>query len=212
MLITFLTNEDENRILGAANAEKVLFTPQLLTEEEKLQARENIGAVSAEEVAMSRQKTYQKIATITAQANADGSLQKHVIFSVDSNGNPFQLTDFIVKAYAGFVDGGKSTLYMNINGSPVIANGVIGSIATACRCFNIFFRQEDSGFKRVEYTESMISDSYYNPQAAIGGSRLIPPMSAIADAPITNIDLYTETGDTKAWIEGSTFELWGVRA
>lgn len=46
MAVTFLTNEDEKRILDEANAGKLLTAPQDLTEEEKAQARENIGAVS----------------------------------------------------------------------------------------------------------------------------------------------------------------------
>lgn len=212
MEVTFLTNEDESRIIDAANAEKVLFTPQLLTEKEKFQARENIGAISAEEVSLNSNKTYKKIATLTVAPNADGSLPKHVIFSADDSGNPFALTDFMIKAYAGFVDGNKSTLYMNVNGSGVIANGSVGSISSVCRSFNIFFRREGNGFKRVEYTTSMMSDGYYNSQAAIENSRLIPPTSTVATLPVTSVDLYTELGDTKAWVNGSTFELWGIDA
>ena len=212
MAVTFLTNEDETRILEETEAGKLLYTQQTLTDAQKAQARENIGAVSAQEVLLSGKKTYKQIATITVAPDADGSLPKHVIFSVDSNGNPFQLTDFMVKAYAGFVDGGKSSLYMNVNGSIVIANGAIGSIDVQCRHFSVFLRQEEGGFKRVEYTSSGKTDMLFNAQTMVDNSRLIPPMSTIADAPITSVDLYTETGDTKAWVEGSTFELWGVLA
>ncbi len=212
MKVTFLTNEDETRILSAATAESVLFTEQALTEEQKLQARENIGAICLADIPVSGSKTYEKIATVTVAPDADGNLPKHVIFSLDQAGKPFALTDFMVKAYAGFADGSKSTLYMNVNGSGVIANGVIGSISTACRSFQIFFRQEENGFKRVEHTSSMMSDGYYNAQSAIEQSRLISPVSAVAALPVTNVDLYTETGDTKAWTDGSTFELWGIRA
>ena len=63
MAVTFLTNEDEKRIL--------------------------------EEV-KSSEKVYEKIATITVAPAADGSLPQHVIFSADSEGNPFELTDFII--------------------------------------------------------------------------------------------------------------------
>lgn len=212
MAVTFLTNEDEQRIVTAATAESVLFSPQILTEKQKFEARENIGAISIADIPKRDNKIYEKITTIAVTAAADGSLPKHMIFSVDSNGNPFQLTDFIVKANAGFVDGNKSTLYMNVNGNSVITNGAVGSISSTYRSFHIFFRQEDSGFRRVEYTSSMMGDGNYNPQASIENSRLIPPMSAVAALPITNIDLFTEVGDTKAWVEGSTFELWGVRA
>ncbi len=212
MQVTFLTNEDEQRIVNAATAESVLFSPQLLTEKQKFYARENIGAISIGEIPNSDNKVYEKIATIAVTPAADGSLPKHVIFSVDENGKPFQLTDFMVKAYAGFAGGSKSTLYMNVNGNGVIANGTVGSISSSCRSFNIFFRQEAGGFKRVEYTSSMIADSHYNSQASIETSRLIPPMSTAAALPVTNVDLYPELGDAQAWVEGSTFELWGVRA
>ncbi len=212
MKVTFLTNEDEQRILAAATAETVLFTTQALTEKQKAQARENIGAISLRDLPQNSEKTYEKIATITVAPAADGSLPKHIVFSVDDNGRIFGLTDFMVKAYAGFVDGSKSTLYMAVNNTGVIANSAVGSVSTACRSFNIFYRREGDGFIRVEHTSSAGSDVIFNPQVNIENSRLIPPMSSVSGTPITSVDLYTETGDTKAWAEGSTFELWGIRA
>jgi hypothetical protein len=287
MGVTFLTNEDERRILDQTEAGKLLYTAQTLTDSQKAQARGNIDAAPAgygwgEQAAAGlpgndannavktglylagssaanvpenckmifmqavnggydfqtayctdgtvamrmhdhgeweswkpvyqNAKAYEKIATITVAPGEDGSLPKHVIFSSDSSGKSFALTDFMIKAYAGFADGSKSSLYMNVNGNGVITNGGIGSISSGCRGFNIFFRQEDKGFKRVEYTSSALSDGYYNAQTVIENSRLIPPISTMAVLPVTDVDLYTETGDTKAWVEGSTFELWGIRA
>lgn len=178
MGVTFLTNEDEQRIIQAAGASE---------------------------------KTYEKIATITVTADK-GELPKYVIFMEDSNGDSFSLTEFMIKANAGFVAGNKSTLYMTVNGSGVITNGAVGSISSTLRCFHIYFRKESNGFKRVEYTASMMGDTYYNAQASIENSRLIPPTATVAAQPVTSIALYTEIGDTKAWVEGSTFELWGIRA
>ncbi len=212
MKVTFLTNEDERRLVEAAQAESVLFTTQVLTEKEKYQARDNIGAVSLNEIYANANKPYVKIATITAVPAADGSLPKHMVFSVDASGNPFRLTDFMVKARAGFVDENKSTLYMDVNNTSVIANGTVGSISSICRNFNIFYRRADHGFRRAEYTVSAASDTYFSAQARIDASWVIPPMLPIATQMVERIDLYTELGDTKAWVEGSTFELWGVRA
>ncbi|MBQ6996883.1 MAG: hypothetical protein IJO72_02550 [Oscillospiraceae bacterium] len=212
MKVTFLTNEDETRILSAATAESVLFTEQALTETQKSQARANIGAISLADIPESGNKTYEKIATITAAPAEDGSLPRYMVFSVDDAGNSFALTDFMVKAYAGFADGNKSTLYMTVNNQAVITNGTVGSISAACRYFNIFYRQEENGFRRVEYTGSAASDAYFNAQCAIDVSRVIPPMSSISSQPVSTISLYTDLGDTKAWVEGSTFELWGIRA
>ena len=50
MEVTFLTNEDESRIVAAAKAESVLVTAQSLSETQKARARENIGAVSLADI------------------------------------------------------------------------------------------------------------------------------------------------------------------
>lgn len=212
MAVTFLTNEDEQRIVTAATAESVLFSPQILTEKQKFYARENIGAVGIADISGNANKNYEKIATITVTPDASGNLPQHVIFTADSEGNPFELRDFLIHAYAGFVDGSQSTLYMDVNRDSVIVNGAVGSIESLCRSFNIFFRLEDAGFKRVEYTSCVGSDTAFNAQAIIQQSRLIPPTFRIAEPPVTKIDLFTSTGKDKQWVEGSTFELWGVRA
>ena len=179
MAVTFLTNEDEVRILKAMKK---------------------------------AQKKYAYIATITVAPDAEGNLPQHVVFSADKNGKAFSLTDFFIKAYASFVDGNNSTLYMNVNNNGVIANGTVESMSTVCRCFGIMYRTEQDGYKRVEYTASASSDSYYNPQLAVSKSRLIPPMAAACAQEVNTIDLFTLLGNSKAWSEGSTFELWGVYA
>jgi hypothetical protein len=159
------------------------------------------------------EKEYELINTITVAADEDGSLPQHVIFSADSEGNAFELTDFIIKAYAGFVDGSKSTLYMKLNGTgrSVLNNGSINSISSSLRGFSIYFQADNTGCKRIEYTASGSGDILYNPALTIQESRLIPPMSDLAYPQITKIDLYTLVGDNKAWVEGSTFTLYGVR-
>lgn len=176
-------------------------------------ARNNINAASVDDVnnisnRIPKAKTYEHIATI---ALGEDDSKGKVTFNIDSNSNPFELTDFIIKATAGFVDGNTSTLYMNVDGAPVIVNGAIPSIDTNLRSFNIFFRQEADECRRVEYTASMTGDNIYNAQTAIAGSRLIPQMSGVGEPPITRIELFTMTGTTKEWVVGSTFELWGVR-
>lgn len=187
---------------------------QYLTEEQKAQARDNIGAISANEIPQSEEKVYEKIATITVTPDADGSLPQYVTFTADSNGNPFELTDFIVQARAGFVDGNKSGLYMSVNNNKlVIGNSAVTGISTALRSFTIFYRLESDGSVRAEHTVSGSSATFYNPANAINESRVILPavMTGFMVPTVTKIDLYTLVGDTKAWVEGSTFELWGVR-
>ena len=155
-----------------------------------------------------RKKVYELISSVTLE---EGDPKGRVTFMEDSNGNPFELTDFIIQANAGFVDGSQSTLYMNVNGGGVIVNGAIPSIGTTLRGFNIYFRQEADGFKRVEYTASMIGTNIYNAQSAIANSRLSPPMVTFVDPAITKIEIFTSTGTTKEWVVGSTFTLYGVR-
>jgi len=201
-------------INGSGQSKCVLYTQQDLTEAQKEQARDNIGAISANEIPLSKEKVYEHIATITVTPDTDGNLPQYVIFSADSDGNPFELTDFIVQARAGFADGNKSGLYMTVNNNKlVIGNSTVSGISTTPRSFTIFCRLENDGSVRVEHTVSGSSTSFYNPANAINESRVIAPavMTGYAVATITKINLYTLTGDTKAWVEGSTFELWGVR-
>lgn len=251
---TFLTNEDERRILEDAKAGAVLYTQQDLTEEQKAHARDNIGAASKNEIVKTAvlyesqnltpeqettarlninaanlddlqdlvnrfdeaekriptAKTYELIATTTVE---EDDPKDSVTFNIDSNGNPFELTDFIIKATAAFVDGNKSTLYMNVNKELIINNGAIGSIGTTPRTFQIFFRSENDGCKRIEFTNSMMNEVHYNPQRIIADSRLVPPMAGLNIDPVTAIKLYTllPSDGAKEWVVGSTFELWGVR-
>lgn len=154
-------------------------------------------------------KVYELISSVTLE---EDDLKGRVTFIEDGNGNPFELTDFIIKVNAGFVDGTQSTLYMNVNGNAVIVNGSVPSISTGLRGFNIYFREEPDGFKRVEYTNSMIGTNIYNAQANIARTQLIPPMAGVANLPITSIALFLGNGATNEFVVGSTFELWGVRA
>ena len=158
----------------------------------------------------SEPKVYEHIATITVVDDGDGPMPQHVVFSSNED-NPFELTDFMVKCNAGFVDGNKSTLYIAVNDATVLSNGAITSISNSLRCFFVYYRVESDGFKRVEYTSSGLSANDFNPACGIGGTRLIPSFITTGNPPITKIDLYTNTGDNHAWVEGSTFELWGVR-
>lgn len=161
-----------------------------------------------------QKKTYELIATITVAPDADGNLPQHVIFSADSNGEAFALSDFIIKAKAGFVDGSKSTLYMAVNnGNSVFANSAIPGMTAVAERFSVFFRSQEDGCILAAHTNISYSNSLYDPASNIVATRIIAPfnMSNFYGLPVKKVDLYTSLGDTKAWVEGSTFELWGVR-
>lgn len=207
--------DDAIRYLEEEVNKSVRFTQQELSEEDQASARQNIGAVDSQYVneifkQSQKPKIYERIATITVEENSQKSM---VVFNADSSGNPLELTDFIIRANAGFADGSGSTLCMAIDGADVIANGKIPSISNTPRSFNIFFRNEFDGCRRAEYTASTASNgSAYNAQAPIAETRIIPQISGVGEPPISRIELYTRTGATQEWVVGSTFELWGVKA
>ena len=165
----YLTEEQQTQArgnIGAASKNEivktaVLYESQNLTQEQETTARLNINAADLDDLQdlknrfaeaekrIPTAKTYELIATTTVE---EDDPKGRVTFAIDGDGNPFELTDFIIQANAGFVDGNQSTLYMNVNGGGVIVNGAIPSIGTTLRGFNIYFRQEADGFKRVEYT------------------------------------------------------------
>ena len=225
-----LTPEQQTRArgnIGAASKNEivktaVLYESQNLTPEQETTARLNINAADLDDLQdlvnrfdeaekrIPTAKTYELIATTTVE---EDDPKGSVTFNVDSNGNPFELTDFIIQATAAFVDGNKSTLYMNVNKGAIINNGSISSLGNIPRTFQIFFRSENDGCKRVEFTGSMSNNVYFNPHWTLGGSRLVAPIAGYNLDPITEIKLFTllPSDGAKEWVVGSTFELWGVR-
>ena len=66
----------------------------------------------------------------------------------------------------------------------------------------------------IETTSSISGKDFSNPQTTIGRTIMYPPnpySTDIVEMSINKIGLYTLIGDYKTWVEGSTFELWGVR-
>lgn len=162
------------------------------------------------------EKVYEHIATMTVVDDGVGPMPQHVIFSTDSAGQPFELTDFIVYCRAGFVDGGKSTLYIDITpvgeskSVNVMQNIAVGSMSSSLRNFNVYFTKYDNGYHDIKVTDSVGADSKFNSGATTSRILTIPP-NVLSGEPISAVDLWTWTGTNMAWVEGSTFELWGVR-
>ncbi len=157
-------------------------------------------------------KVYEHIATITVTPDEDGSLPQYVTFSADSEGNAFELTDFYVHAHAGQTDGATSTLYMSVNGNTVLGNASVGFQSASLRSSTVAFRHDESdGFLTILATESMLANGVWNSQSNVKKQVAIPPSDAEPFSPVTKVGLYTLLGTNKTWVEGSTFELWGVR-
>ena len=156
-------------------------------------------------------KNWEHIATITVAPNENGELPQKVIFEVDSDGNPFELTDFYIFMYAGFTDA-DSTLYVQVNNESVIAN-CSNVKHTTLRYNSLHYRQMPDGYIAVSVTQSAAGPAKYNAQSPIGYNNLISPVFE-RYSNFTNVQkilLYTSLGTNKTWLEGSTFELYGVR-
>ena len=151
---------------------------------------------------------YELINTITVTPDTDGSLPQYVYITEDSEGNPFELTDFYIKAYAGFTDGNKSTYYVQVNDNNIMMNAPIfndtlrGSITT--------FRHLPDGFIQVTATDD-VAQKTWDANSFVSRDLMVIPDVAKKFYPATKITLYTLLGTNKTWLEGSKFELWGVR-
>ncbi len=157
-----------------------------------------------------KQKVYEEIATITVEADTDGSLPQYVIFSADSEGNAFELTDFYIEAHATFTDGASGTLFVDINDAAVTGNISSMSLNTTLRRFAIYFGEENSGCASLRVMSST-SGTLPNSQTAMCRQNILPPTYVDYVLPAKKIELYTATGTSKTWMAGSAFTLYGVR-
>lgn len=157
--------------------------------------------------------TWELINTITVSPDADGSLPTNIIFSKDADGNDFELSSFYVNILGGFTDGTKSTLYAYVNGVSVASNATVSFVANDLRKAIVHYRQREDGFIECTVGASIgkASDTYWSAQSGISKSVLISPNDTEKYKTVTSVKLNTMLGDTKTWIAGSKFELYGVR-
>lgn len=158
------------------------------------------------------EKEYELINTITVTPDTDGTLPQHIVFSTDSEGNPFELTDFYVHMYAGFVDGSKSGLYVYVNRDVgIFGNVQVGFDANKHRGCIVYSNRLNNGFLQFGVTSSSYNDETWNFQMGATKTMPIPPANAAGLMPVYKVDLMTWTGDVQAWTEGSILRLYGVR-
>ncbi len=192
--------------------EGIVGNTQTLTDTEKADACEWLGAATKEDVANAvAPPTWELINTVTVVPDTDGSLPQYVNITEDSDGNPFELKEFCVIIYGGQTDGGTSTLYVSDNNGMLGANMNVQFSSQQLRSI-VFIKQNlPNGIISVSAGMSMGSTNPDNPQANTEFTRHIPPNKTVNYAPSTKVSLYALLGNNKTWIEGSTFELWGVR-
>lgn len=171
-------------------------------------------------ITLGKAKTFEKIATMTVSPDADGSLPREIIFSLDSEGNSFKLTDFYVKCNFGLSGGTEQTLWIVVNdGTILMANfKLLGKIsATTLRPW--YFRYVSYGENMGGVTEAPEGVETYYPNGSYYKTLITScPFDHVAFTHPYHISTikkikfgcYTMPYDG-TFIDGSTFELWGVR-
>ena len=155
------------------------------------------------------EKVYELVNTITVTPDTDGTLPSSVIFSLDGNGEAFNLSDFYVTAFLGI--SASSNLRLYINGAGVWGNQKPGSIGTSLRKWELAYNNLGN-VGLVYAAASTLAQNAGYPHTNLGDSLLVPvlPNSSGNFSDITKIELGVMASDV-TFIEGSTFKLWGVR-
>ena len=162
-------------------------------------------------------KNYEKIATITVAPDTDGKLPTSVIFSADTGGKAFELTEFYIRGLIGATDGSSAKANINVNGKAVFGSYTFGSTLKADALRGWYMQWinlgENNGALCIAPAGTMSSTklptlSNVNFQSLSGG--LILP-SFEGYVPISKVEIVLSAGTSKTWTEGSIFELWGVR-
>ena len=195
---------------------------EIIEDTQKEIARNNIGAISQTELdeAIANlsggsgaivKPNWEHIATITVTPDADGSLPTKIIFSADANNEAFALTSFYIFSHAGFTDA-DSTLYINVGKRGVITN-CSNLKHTSLRYNSILYRQMPDGCIEVAVSQSGAGSNKFNAQSPMGYQNIITPISEnyVDYLEVNSVTLYTGLGANKTWLNGSTFELYGVR-
>jgi hypothetical protein len=155
---------------------------------------------------------FELINTITVVPDTDGSLPQNVLITADSGGNLFELTDFYVNIAGGFSSGSSAKLYVRMNNNlNVITNATVGFTSDALRKTVVRYRQCADGYIECNVSASgaPTAGTYWNPQTSISHQTIISPQDRKQHATVKQVSLGQTVNST--WIEGSTFELWGVR-
>ncbi|MBQ4612611.1 MAG: hypothetical protein IJB26_03560 [Clostridia bacterium] len=158
---------------------------------------------------------YEKIATVTVEADEDGSLPKYIIFSADSNGDAFELESFYVKALIGATDGSSARLTLAVNNEIVFGNASLGSVlSTTPRGWAMYYKDLGENEGALCIAQALAAGSEY-PQApsvnnaSFTGGVVLPYMTQFK--PVDKIDFYFTAGTAKTFTAGTKMELWGVR-
>ncbi len=161
----------------------------------------------------SKQKNFEQIATIKVSADENGNLPTSIVFSTDSEGNTFKLTDFCLTMKVGATDGSNARVVLQVNDLNVFGYANIVLSATSLSAWYIDYI--DLGAAKLciapAQTVGTVLVPNINLNTFIGG--IVPAVTprGYNYEPITKIRFYIIAGTEKTFISGSEFNLYGVR-
>ena len=160
----------------------------------------------------SKQKNYELIATITVAPDENGNLPTSIIFTQDSKGNPFELTDFFLSMVLGVTDGSSAMIRFNVNGKLTFGS-VKAGLDKTLKSWYINYMNLGSGTLCIAPNNAVAWPAHAdagNPYVSgFNGNILLPTFPGYD--PVTMVDIMIMEGTTKTFIEGSEFKLYGVR-
>lgn len=175
-------------------------------------AQSGVAVAQALSGKLDKQKNYELIATIKVAPDVDGNLPTSLSFTEDSNGNPFELTDFYLSMVLGVTDGSGAKIRFNVNEKLVFGNAN-PSLNTTLRSWYINYMDLGSGKLciapnfSVGWPDHLDSGNGY--VTGFNGNILLPTFTGYD--PVKRVNIMIMEGATKTFIEGSEFKLYGVR-
>lgn len=160
---------------------------------------------------------WEHMGAITVAPDENGNLPTNIIFSKDMNGNPLELDGFYIVAKAGATDGASARVLVYVssntqNNIPLIGTLSLGLQTSLRRFYVQFIKNKEWQYGDTTVTSTIAANaSIPNANIADLFKSVVPPYAYKNVDVIKKIELTFNSGTAKTWVEGSTFELYGVR-
>ena len=187
MTVRFLTDKDkqelQENIDGIAQS-PVQFVPQTLTEEQKEQARENIGAAKHKEYVLVRSMTALSDSVLTC------------VVSTDNNSNPFSLSDVFIRITLPKVTAtvGVNLIMYDSAGKRVYGFSVTMGSTSASQIVRVWANKRPYGYDVMRTLDA--------------AAQFPTDVNSVSNEFITKVNL---SSYNNPYPEGTVIELWGVR-
>ena len=160
-------------------------------------------------------KNFELIATQTVSPDTDGSLPNAIEFTVDDNGEPFELTDFFLLANTQIT--GSSTVFLIINDIRFWGNATISGLSASNPKYYwniqyVSFGEDNGGVisaPKQAHVHRAPQGNFYDDYSVY-----VPPAEIFDKTKTLNNIKKIQPILLKGavtFVEGSTFELWGVK-